>query len=175
MIERTQAAALGEGPAAAGSAAAKAPPINAERGEVAIKLRRNGAWLYLKLAPTYRAIVEIEHGTGKSIIRLTREFAAGRNYFNPHISDAAIIVAAGLRGADYPAEVLDVGEMLLETGPIEEQILGAIAEFLGTCLAGLARRQGGAPGEGSPAAPAPMTGQPTESPSAGSSASRSPA
>ena len=100
---------------------------NEHRGEVAITLSGKD---YV-MRPTFQCLCEIEGKTGVGIFALARRFHAS----NFGISDAAIIVTAGMKSAgEEGATVQKVGEMIFEQGL--DSTAAPITEFLMMALGG---------------------------------------
>ena len=100
---------------------------NEHRGEVAITLVGED---YV-MRPTFQCLCEIEAQTGVGIFAMARRFHAS----NFGISDAAIIVTAGMKAAgETGATVKKIGEMIFETGL--DKTAAPITEFLMMALGG---------------------------------------
>lgn len=103
---------------------------NADRGDVAITLRFNGADREYVMRPTFDAIAQIERATSRGILAVARTAAAGEI----GLAEATIVITAGLKGAGEPATVKAVGPMVFEAGLLN--VLAPVSKFLSGAVSG---------------------------------------
>ena len=102
--------------------------VNIERGDVPVIL--DGREFVMR--PTYQAMTEIETSTGEKLVPLVWKFQ--EKQFG--ISDQVAIVTAGLRAAGEPATPEKIGEMILKSGILNDDLLRAIDAFFVMALTG---------------------------------------
>ena len=103
---------------------------NPHRGDVPIRLLRNGGWMDFVMRPSHEAIIEFEQTTGRGVIHLTRAAITGEL----SMTDMAVIATAGMKAAGAPADFKTVAAMIFESKL--EATIGPIGDFLQGCLNG---------------------------------------
>ena len=127
---------------------------NPHRGEVPIALQLDGKAYDLVMRPTFTAAAEIEATTGKGVVAILREIAAG----DVQITACAAVVVAGLRAADPKTDPAKAREMVFQTGVVA--VSGAVSTFIGNLINGGKPLESGAEGEAEAEAETP-TGTPS--------------